>query len=286
MNSLSIATLLAGLTLVAPLAHADDPELLRGEDALFGVVTDAINQAGLANLLIYVGGGDGSAEAALRSGTQAIAPMSRRFTTATINDLLNQGVTPVENEIGLDGVTLFVQDASALTQIDIPTIRAVYNCSITRWEDVPGSGQTGEIVVYRLDDRSGTTDTLKTLVGITAFGPCATIVATTWDIAFRTATEPNAIGYAALSGHTDGNRALALVSPFTGVPILPVEATIRDFSYPLARRLFISQATEARVPSDAEQQLLDAMLDRSFLDPILLANQFVTCPPVEDGGCP
>jgi len=94
------------------------------------------------------------------------------------------------------------------------------------------------------------------------------------------------IGFAALSGHVDGNRALAVVSPGTGAAVVPTEATIRDFSYPFARRLYMNQVADARLPSDAEHQLLDAMLDRSFLDPILLVNQFVTCLSVEDGGCP
>jgi hypothetical protein len=44
--------------------------------------------------------------------------------------------------------------------------------------------------------------------------------------------------------------------------------------------------SEGRSPGDAEQVLLDKMLDRTFMDPILEANGLVTCLPDEQGGCP
>ena len=284
------AALIAGSTLVTGSAvtaqAADGPAQLRGSDTLFGAVTDAVNQSGLQSEIQYLGGGSGLGETGLDSGTQNIAPMSRALKDAIIEDLQNQGVTPVQNVIGLDGVSVYVKADSAATQVDIPTLRAIFTCQITDWADVPGSNSSGPISVFRRNDDSGTTDTFKSLVGISAFGACATPLATTADIAATTSTDAAAIAYAGLSAERPENKPLAIARTAEGPFVSPGVTTIRDFSYPLARRLYVNSVADGRFPSPSEQSLLDLVLDRSFMDPILLANEFVTCLPVEEGGCP
>src|SRR5262245_18722653 len=113
-KSLSIlAFAVAGATSVT--AHAD-PFGFRGSDTLFGAITDAINQSGLADQLQYLGGGSGLGETGLRAGTQNIAPMSRALMDAAIEDLQIQGATPVQNVIGLDCVSVYVKADNAATQ--------------------------------------------------------------------------------------------------------------------------------------------------------------------------
>ena len=283
MKKFIIGAVLMG---TASVAFAD-PAPLRGSDTLFGAITDAINQAGLQADLQYLGGGTGLGEAGLRAGTQGIAPMSRALSSAAIEDLQNQGVTPVQNVVGLDGVAVFVKADSPALQIDIPTLRSIYICAITDWANVPGSGLTGPIEVFRRNDDSGTTDVFKALVGISSFGACVTPLATTADMATVTSTNPAAVGYAGLSGERPGaNRPLAVARTADGPFVVPATASIRDFSYPLARRLYVNSVADGRFPSAAEQALLGVVTDRSFMDPIMLANEFVTCLPDEEGGCP
>jgi phosphate transport system substrate-binding protein len=285
MKNLSIAGVVAGLTVVASSAHAA-PANLHGSDTLFGAVTQAITAAQLDSVLHYIGGGSGTGENGLLDGSQNIAPMSRALSTSAINNLLNQGVTPVQNVIGLDGVSMWVQSTSSTVAIDIPTIRSIYLCNITDWSNVPNSGKTGAIAVYARNGLSGTTDTFKTLIGglpattngNANWGPCVHEVDTTNDIATHTSNEANAIGFAGLSAGRAGNRALKVAVDATHTAIAPTEATIRSFSYPLSRRLYVNSVTDGRFPTDDEQALLDAMLDRSFMDPILTANEFITCP--------
>jgi len=286
MKTLSIAGLLAGLTLAIP--HANAQAVLRGSDTLFDVVSDSIAQAGLGADLNYLGGGSGLGETGLRNGTQGIAPMSRALTIAAINDLVNQGVAPIQNVIGLDGVSLFVNTGNTTLDLDIQTIKSIYTCDVTDWSQVPhANGMTGPIAAYRRNDVSGTTDTFKTLVmnvgGTAAFGACVTIVDSTTEIASHTANELGAIGYAGLSGKVAGNKEVPVAATATSRAIAPTIATIREFSYPLARRLYLNAVSGVRDPSPAEQALLDVMTDRSFLDPILEARGFVTC---AIDGCP
>jgi phosphate transport system substrate-binding protein len=291
MKNLTIAGLFAGLTVTASVAHADPvvPHDLHGSDTLFGVVTNAITQGGLDGVLHYLGGGSGTGENGLLDGSQGIAPMSRALTGTAIDTLTNLGIVPQQKVIGLDGISLFVKSTNVLTTsplgIDKLTIRAIYSCSITDWANVPGSaGKTGTIVVYARNGLSGTTDTFKTLIGglpatvagNANWGPCVHEVDTTDQIADNTSADDNAIGFAGLSGGRAGNKALA-VSADGSSPILPTEATIQDSSYPLNRRLFINFVSGGAIPTADEQALLDLMLDRSFLDPILVANEFITC---------
>jgi phosphate transport system substrate-binding protein len=295
MKNLFVAGLVTGLTVVASGAHAA-PVDLHGSDTLFGVASAAITNVGLDGALHYIGGGSGTGETGLVNGAQGIAPMSRALSTTAINNLLNQGVTPVQNVIGLDGVSIWVNAANAtLASIDIPTIRSIYLCQTIDWANVASAGgKTGPIVVYARNGLSGTTDTFKTLIGglpattngNANWGPCVHEVDTTDDIATNTSNDDNAIGFAGLSAGRPGNQALAVATTATSTAIAPSETTIREFSYPLSRRLYVNSVADGRFPSDDEQALLDAMLDRSFLDPILIANEFVTCPAVEDGGCP
>jgi len=295
MKNLTIAGLFAGLTVTAASAHADPvvPHDLHGSDTLFGVVTAAITAAGLDGALHYLGGGSGTGENGLIDGSQGIAPMSRALNGPALTTLTNLGISPEQRVIGLDGISVFVKNTNVLTTsplgIDKLTLRAIYSCSLTDWKDVPGSaGKTGTIVVYARNGLSGTTDTFKSLIGglpatvagNANWGSCVHEVDTTDQIASNTSADDNAIGYAGLSGGRAGNQAVA-VSADGSAPTSPSEATIRDSSYPLTRRLYINFVTGFRNPTDDEQALLDAMLDRSFLDPILIANEFITC----DGDC-
>jgi phosphate transport system substrate-binding protein len=281
----------------AIVAHAA-PAQFRGSDTLFGAVTDAINQLGLENELAYLGGGSGLGETAVSQGAQGIAPMSRAPTAQAIAAAAARGITLTPNVVGLDGVSLFVKASESVKQADIPTLRNVFAgadgtgsseaCAaparIKDWSAFPGSGKRGPLTAFRRNDDSGTTDAFKNLVGIKAFCSDVVIKASTADIAAETSTNPGAIGYAGASATREGqNRALAIAATAAGPYVVPGEDTVRDFTYPLARRLYLVVASGAHAPSAAEQTLLDNLLDRSFFDPILTANDFVTC---AESGCP
>src|SRR5262245_20592252 len=102
MKNMSIAGVVAGVTVETFSSHASTADL-HGSDTLFGAVSQAITAAQLDSVLHYIGGGSTTGENGLIDGSQGIAAMSRALSTAALNNLLNQGVTPVQNVIGLDG---------------------------------------------------------------------------------------------------------------------------------------------------------------------------------------
>ena len=258
-------------------AKADSVVHFKGSDTMAGILTDAIIASGLNTEITYEGGGSGLAETALINGEQGIAPMSRALKPDAIKALNAKGVNPVAHIIALDGIGIFVHESNPAQGIDLPTLKAIFTCKTTKWEQVPNSNKSGTIVAVRRNDSSGTTDTFKNLVGVKDFGACVAVMAETSDISTKTATDENAIGYSGATAKKEGNLALP-VSLDLNSKYVPLNVnTVRSNEYPLARKLFIYEATGTKVPSAAEAKLLNSyLLDRSFIDPIVQDHEFYT----------
>lgn len=267
--------LLLSMALVAPAALAQTHSL-RGSDTLAGVMTDAIVAAGLDGRVAYLGGGSTLGESSLVGREQGISPMSRLFKQAALDAASATGISPVAHVIGLDGVGVFINAGNGTAKLSLGQLKAIFTCALTQWQDIPGSGLAGPIRVVRRNDSSGTTDTFKSLVGISQFGACAMPLAETADIAEVTASDATAIGYAGMTARRDGNRAAAVASSDAALGVLPTVATIRSKAYPLARELYVYEATGSHRPNELEATLLGYLLDRSFMDPILQDNDFYT----------
>jgi ABC-type phosphate transport system substrate-binding protein len=61
-----------------------DAKAIQGSDTMFGLMSDAILQAGLEGEVTYAGQGSGKGEEALVNGTQGIAALSRPMKDAAI----------------------------------------------------------------------------------------------------------------------------------------------------------------------------------------------------------
>lgn len=265
-----------GLALLSSSALAENKVKISGSDTLAGVMTEAIINAGLNEQITYIGGGSGVGEKALLAGEIGITAMSRQIKPEILTQLEAQGVKVDAYVLGLDGLGIFVNNTHPINNIDFSSILRIYKCEIKNWEQVPGSGKTGPIAAFRRNDQSGTTDTFKHLLGLKNFGECVQVLQETQDIAERTAKDPNAIGYSGLSAKLEGNKMLAVATSATTPFVAPNTATIRNGSYPLSRQLFIFAANGSRKPNATEQQLLDLATDRSFMDPIMQNNEFIT----------
>ncbi len=267
---------LVGLLVSLAVTTATAKDLISGSDTMGGVMTDAIIAAGMDGVIGYVGGGSGVGEKALVNGEIGMTAMSRPMKPESLAQAQAAGVVPLANIVGLDGLIIFINKSNPTTGMDIATLVRIFSCEFTSWSQVPNSGKTGAIHAFRRNDQSGTTDTFKSLTGIKKFGDCVTVLNETADIAEKTSTDADAIGYSGLSGHKEGNRGLGLARNPGEAFVLATAATIRSGLYPLARNLYIYEVTGARKPNQVESQLLEQVLDRSFLDPILQDHDFVT----------
>ena len=256
--------------------HAQAKHQFAGSDTLAGAMTDAIIQSGLDQQIGYIGGGSGNGEKGLVTGDQGIAPMSREIKPEALTQLQSQGNDVNAHVIALDGISLFVKKDHVLAGLDLPTIVRIFTCEYTKWEQIRGSNQKGEILAVRRNDVSGTTDAFKHFTGLKNFGTCVKVVNETADVAELTGRNPLAIGYSGLSGHTEHNRSVAISREANSAAVLPTTKTIRNFSYPLSRKLYVYEIKGARKANAVEKQLLDSVLDRSFMDPIVQSHEFIT----------
>jgi phosphate transport system substrate-binding protein len=272
---MKLSFLAVSILLVSSAGFAQTKHLFSGSDTMGGLLTDAIIAAGLDQSIGYTGGGSSVGEKALVNGEIGITGMSREMKPEAAAQLAAVGVVPVAHVVALDGISIFVHGSNGVSGVDLPTLAKIFTCEFTSWSQVPGAGKAGAIRAFRRNDESGTTDTFKSLVGIKNFGACVIVMSETADIAEKTSADTEAIGYAGLSGKTVKNREVAVSRAGTAY-VQPTEATIRNATYPLARKLFIYEVSGARAPNPVETQLLEQLLDRSFLDPIAQDHDFVT----------
>lgn len=267
---------LSALLMVSAAAHAQNKAVFAGSDTLAGVMTDAIIASGMDQQIQYAGGGSGTAEKGLLSGDQGLGPMSREMKPEILAELRAKGLDVVPHVIALDGIAIFVQEGNSLPALDLATVTRIFTCELTKWEQIPGANVRGDIKVVRRNDTSGTTDAFKHFTGVKKFGACVNVMNETADIAEATSRDALAIGYAGLSGKVEANRIVAISAKAGAPAVLPTTATVRNFTYPMARQLFVYEITGARQPSTVEQDLLGYLTDRSFLDPIVQAHEFIT----------
>lgn len=269
-KGLFVALLLAVTTSFAQTKH-----LISGSDTMAGLMTDAMIASGLDKEIGYSGGGSGVGEKDFANGEISLTAMSRLMKPEVLTQIQASGVVADAHVVALDGVAAFVNGTHKLAGLDLTTLARIYTCEITSWAQVPGSVKSSAIHAFRRNDLSGTTDTFKALVGVKAFGACVTVLNETADIAEKTATDVDAIGYSGLSGKNDRNSMVSL-SKAGSAYVAPTAATIRNETYPLARKLYIYAASGSRSPNQIEAKLLEQLLDRSFLDPIVQDHDFIT----------
>jgi hypothetical protein len=168
---------------------------MNGSDTLFDAITKAISLSGVQ--INYLGGGSGKGESALLAHTQGIAPMSRNLANAIIGPGGSHTTwsPSTNNIIALDGA-VFVQKNVATKCPNIQEFKSLPNNPATHWMKlilggVDGSGSAAACEhqarldalqaladcmnvlqidhVYRRDDNSGTSDTMKEKLGICNF---------------------------------------------------------------------------------------------------------------------
>lgn len=272
--------LLLALVLAAAPSTFAAPKLFDGSNTLKNAIDKALNRSGYGQYLEYQGTGSGNGEKGLVNSDFGIAPMSREIKAEAKAAIEARGQTVVTNVLALDAVTLFVKSDNPLPVLSIPQVVDIFSCSITKWEQIPGSGRSGNIVVVRRDDASGTTDAFKHFTGLRAFGPCVRDVSSTDNVADITSRDALAIGYAGRSAERFSdtgapvNRAVKLSKVNGGPAYLPTDANIRSFAYPMARKLYVYSVPE--LLTQPEVEFLSYITDRSNMDPIMMEDDFVT----------
>jgi phosphate transport system substrate-binding protein len=188
-------------------------------------------------LMVQVnGGGSGTGIAALINGTVDLAQASRQMKDdEKAQAAKSRGAEIVEQPVALDGLAVFVNEASPIKELTIEQLRNIFLGKTTNWKDVGGPDAT--IVLYGRENSSGTYDYFREHVLEKAdFSPRVQTLAGTAAIINAVARDKAGVGYGGIAYAKDV-RPIA-VSAKGGAAVAPSEATVADGTYPLSRKLF------------------------------------------------
>jgi phosphate transport system substrate-binding protein len=183
------------------------------------------------------GGGSGVGIAALINGTTEIANASREMKPdekGKVRDRFN--VLPTETTVARDGVTIYVNEASAIQQLTLEQLRGIFTGDITNWKDV--GGPDAKIVLYSRENSSGTYAFFKenVLKGDDYAANAQTLPGTA-AVVNAVAKEKNGIGYGG-AAYAKGVREVKVVGK-DGQGYLPNAENVKSGKYPLSRGLFM-----------------------------------------------
>jgi phosphate transport system substrate-binding protein len=183
------------------------------------------------------GGGSGTGIAALINGGTDICEASRPMKDKEKEQVRNRhGKDVKEIPVALDGVALYVNEASPIQTLSEPQIKAIYTGHITNWRDVGGNDQT--IVAYSRENNSGTYVFFKEhILENEDFAREIQTLPGTAAVVNAVAKDPASIGYGGIA-YATGIRAVAVKRDETSEAVHPSLQTVQDGQYPLSRSLF------------------------------------------------
>lgn len=178
------------------------------------------------------GGGSGVGIAALQNGTVQIANSSRMIKSKEMTQAKSKGINPVGYAVANDGIAMLVHPSNGVKNLTLKQIQDIYTGKIKNWNQAGGNNTP--IVIVSRDVASGTFEVFneKALKG-SKVDASAQMLASNNAIVTTVSTTPGAIGYAGLGYVNDTVKVLTVAN------IIPSEKTVKDGSYPLARKLYM-----------------------------------------------
>lgn len=181
------------------------------------------------------GGGSGTGIAALINGSVDLAQSSRPMKEDEKKKVETaRGSKVAEVPVALDALAVFVNAASPVKTMTIEQVANIYMGKTKNWQEVGGPNAT--IVLYGRESSSGTYDYFREhVLSKKDFAPNVQTLQGTAAIINAVAKDKNGIGYGGIA-YAHDVRLIGVKGATAAVE--PNEQTVRDGSYPLARKLF------------------------------------------------
>ena len=188
--------------------------------------------------------GSGAGIKAAASGTADIGLSSR----ALKDEEKAEGLTGTV--VALDGIAVIVNADSAVSDLSVEQIAAIFTGEIADWSEV--GGEAGAISCIGREAGSGTRDGFESITGTTDACRLDQELTSTGGVIEAVAGNANAIGYASLSA-VEGKDSIKAV---TVGGVACTEETVLDGSYAIQRPFVLVTKTGAAL-SDAAQAFFD-----------------------------
>ena len=202
------------------------------------------------------GGGSGTGISALINGTTDICNASRPMKPSERDKLKQRFGTPgVEIKSARDGLAIYVNDSSPVTELSLEQIRRIYTGRITNWKDI--GGPDAKIIVYGRENNSGTYVYFKDFVleGEDYVSAMQSMPGTS-AVVNAVAKDKFGIGYGG-SAYGKGIRELKVKAEASGTAYAPTLENIRAGTYPITRFLFMYVKNR---PTGAMKEYIDWIL--------------------------
>ncbi len=183
-----------------------------------------------------------AAFACLDQGSCDLGMSSRPITDTevTLLDKLGPMNSPAsEHVLALDGLTVILHPVNNLDVLSGQQLMDIFTGKITTWEQLPESGQHGDIHIYSKAAASGAAASFRMLAlhGEDMHGNI-TYLDTDNILADKVAEDTQGIGFVALP-YSSKAKAIAILEEGTGSSVYPTAFTIATEDYPLTRRLYL-----------------------------------------------
>ncbi|MDZ7261680.1 MAG: phosphate ABC transporter substrate-binding protein [candidate division KSB1 bacterium] len=248
MKSKSIlVTLVIGLLLGSNILSQNLIQI-KGSDTLVNLVqrlSEAYLEKNPDVAIAVTGGGSGVGIAALIANRVAIANSSREMKDKEYAAAKENGVLPYEIVIGIDGLSVIVNDQNPLKSLTLDQIGAMFRGDLSNWTEV--GGPNVPISLYGRQPNSGTYVFFQEFVlGNKDYSPRMKQMNGNAQIVESIKTDKGGIGYVGVGYLYDdkgnllpGIKVLDVAKDAKSKPVTPLVAeNVKSGLYPIARALY------------------------------------------------
>jgi phosphate transport system substrate-binding protein len=238
---MKLRTLLAGLLLLAPVSSAVAGTVtIKGSDTMVILGqrwAEEYMKKKPDTVIQVTGGGSGTGISALINGTTDICQSSRSMKPQEKEKLRDRYNSPgVEIPVARDGLAVYVNAQSAITELSMEQLKGIFTGKITNWKQL--GGPDNNIIVYSRENSSGTYVFFKEAVLMGAdFTARAQTMPGTAAVVNAVGKEKFGIGYGG-AAYAKGIKVIKVKKDAASPGVMPDKGTVMNGSYPLARPLF------------------------------------------------
>lgn len=205
------------------------------------------------------GGGSGTGIAALINGTTDICMASRDIKEEELELAGQQGLTPREHAVALDGIVVVVNPQNPIDQLTVEQLAKIFTGEYQNWNQAGGPDQP--ILVTSRESSSGTYVFFQEhVLNKKDYTPSARLMPATSGIIQAVSADAGAIGYVGLGYAEEAKGEVKTISvkpDESSAAVAPSEETVISGDYPISRPLFLYTKD---APSAATQAFVDYCL--------------------------
>jgi len=182
------------------------------------------------------GGGSGTGFAALLNGSTDVCEASRDMKAKEHKLAARKGLTPYRVSVALDGIAVFLNEASPITELSLAQLKGIYTGAITNWNEV--GGPDARIIVYGRENNSGTYSFFKKRVlEREDYAAYTQTLPGTAAVVNAVAKDENGIGYGGIAW-AKGVRYAKVKENDDTAAVEPTVETVSNGTYPISRDLY------------------------------------------------